>query len=763
MKALKWIALGIGALLVIAVAVVGYGLATFDPNDYKPRIAELVKQQTGRTLAIDGKIGLTFFPRIGATVGKVTLSEPNRPAVFARVDEAHVAVALWPLLSKRVVVDRVTLKGLAADLVRYKDGHTNFDDLTGHATAPAKPGEPPPRPAGAPPAVDVGGIEMANAAIGWRDEGDGTDVRLTNLNLKTGRLASGVPGALELATKIEGAKPKASLQFNLDTRYRIDLETRVAALSSLDARLAGDAEGMSGLDARLKASAIDLDQKTGRTTVSGLELTAKTKDGLDAKASVPGLEIGADQTKSQAISADVAMSTPERTASAKIRLAPFSIKGSQVHLSQLDVDVAAKQPDLSVQGRVTTPVAVDLDKRQAELSRITGDLALSGKNIPPNAKAVVSGAARADWGAQSAHAELAVKLEDSNVEAKVAVAHWSHPAITFSLVADRLDVDRYVPPATRAGASGGGPAGAPAPAGGGPAEQPFDLSPLKTVNATGSVKIGALQVSNVKASRVALAIKAAGGKLDISPITANLYEGTLAGSAFVNANTNGFAVKQQLAGVSVGPLLRDVADKDLLEGRGAVTLDVTTAGNTASALKKGLAGTANAVLKEGVIKGIDIVGAIGVAQTLLGSKHLDQEAKSGAQTGFTELTASFVIKNGVAHNEDLQARSPVLKLTGRGDVDIGEGTLDYTASATITSAVTSLAGKDIAQLVGIAVPVRATGPLANPKYTVDVGSIVTGVAKDTLQRELRRRLAPDKPGGKDDPADMLKGLFGRPN
>ena len=45
----------------------------------------------------------------------------------------------------------------------------------------------------------------------------------------------------------------------------------------------------------------------------------------------------------------------------------------------------------------------------------------------------MSGGALADWGAQSANAELAVKLEDSSIDAKVAVAHWSTPAITFSI------------------------------------------------------------------------------------------------------------------------------------------------------------------------------------------------------------------------------------------------------------------------------------------------------------------------------------------
>ena len=124
------------------VAVGAFFAATFDPNAYKPRIVDLVKQQTGRTLTMDGKIGLTFFPKLGAAVDKVTLSEPNGTRAFARVEEARVAVAILPLIRKQVVVDRVTLKGLVVDLVRYKDGRTNFDDLTGQPARPDKPSEP---------------------------------------------------------------------------------------------------------------------------------------------------------------------------------------------------------------------------------------------------------------------------------------------------------------------------------------------------------------------------------------------------------------------------------------------------------------------------------------------------------------------------------------------------------------------------------------------------------------------------------------------
>jgi AsmA protein len=765
MKALKWILLIGGGLVVVVIVAVAIFAATFDPNQYKPQIVDLVKDRTGRTLTMDGKIGLTFFPRIGAEVEKVALSEPKSAKPFARIEEARVALALLPLLRKQVIVDQVTLSGLAVDLARYKDGRTNFDDLLGEKK-PEKPAPKAEAPAGPPLAIDIGGISLRNANIGWRDESDGTDVRLSNLNLKTGRIASGVPGQLELAAKIDGRQPQVALQVNLDTSYRLDFETQGLALSALDLKAAGDAPGLAGFDARLKGDTVDYDPQAGRIDLAGIELAAKSKDGLDAKLSIPKLQLAPDRAESKAITGAVKLAKPGQAIDAKLALSALEAKGKQIQFARLEVDLDAKTGDLAVQGKLGTPVTLSLDTKQIQLPGIAGDLAVSGPNIPGKSlKAAVKGGARADWGKRNANAELALKVDESNIQAKVGVANWAQPAVNFDVVADRLNVDRYFPPA-KPGAAPAGGAGAPA-GGGAAAEKPIDLAALKTLNATGNVKVGALQVQNIKADNVAAGIKAAGGRLDVSPMSASLYQGTLAGAAAVNANNNSFALKQTLAGVSIGPLLRDAANKDVLEGRGNVALDVTTAGNTVTALKKALGGTANVALKDGAIKGIDVAGTIRQARALLGSKGaLEQAAKGGQKTDFTELTASFAIKSGVAHNEDLKAASPLLRLTGAGDIDIGESRMNYLAKATLVATSTGQGGKDAAQVAGVTVPVKVTGPFDAPSFSVDVGALATEAAKDALQRELERRLGGGAKAGQPQPGgtgveDALRGLFGR--
>ena len=775
MKALKWMAWIAGGLVLLAIVVVAIVAATFDPNQYKPQIVDLVKQQTGRTLTIDGRIGLMFFPKIGAEVEKIALSEPKGTKVFAKVEEARVALALLPLLSKQVIVDQVTLSGLAVDLVREKDGRTNFDDLLGDKKSET-PAAKPEAPAGPPLAIDIGGISLKNANIGWRDERDGTDVRLANVNLKTGRIASGVPGTLELAAKIEGRQPQANLQVNLDTGYKIDFATQAIALASLDLKAVGDAPGLAGLDARVKGDTVDYDPAASRIDLAGVELAAKSKDGLDAKFSIPKLRLAPDRAESKAITGEVKLVKPQSRIDAKLALSALEAKGKEIQFSRLDVDLDTKQGELAVQGKLGTPVTLNLESRQAQMPGIAGDLALSGPNIPGKSlKAAVKGGARADWGKQNANAELAVRLDESNIQAKLAIANWSQPAVNFDVVADRLNVDRYFPPAKpgQKGASGGAAAGGSVAGGGGggvagggtPPEKPIDLAALKTLNATGTVKIGALQAQNIKAESVNVGVKSAGGRLDVNPLSANLYQGTLAGTAAVNANNNSFAVKQTLAGVSVGPLLRDATGKDLLDGRGNVALDVTTAGATVAALKKALGGTANVAMKDGALKGIDIPGAIRSAQAMVGSKRaLEEQAQGGKKTDFSELTASFAIKNGIAHNEDLKAASPLLRVAGAGDIDIGAGRLDYNLKATIVATSTGQGGKDRSQVAGVTVPVTISGPFDGLKYTVDVAALATEAAKDALQRELERRLGGGKPGqaqGSGGVEDALRGLFGR--
>src|SRR2546426_7092562 len=260
--------------------------------------------------------------------------------------------------------------------------------------------------------------------------------------------------------------------------------------------------------------------------------------------------------------------------------------------------------------------------------------------------------------------DFTARLDESSIRGKLAMARTAQPSYRFDLDIDRLNLDRYLA------------AGESKP------DAAVDLSGLKGLNAQGQLQVGALQVQGLKLSRLKAQLKAAGGRAEISPHSASLYEGELSGALSLDGNANRIALKETFSNVSIGPLLRDLARQDRLEGKGNVALELAAAGATASAMKRSLAGTAKVRLRDGAIKGIDIAELLRKARAAAG-RQSGQAADSKERTDFSELSASLSIKNGVAHNEDLDIKSPLLRIGGSGDIDIGRSTINYVAKASI--------------------------------------------------------------------------------
>jgi AsmA protein len=232
-------------------------------------------------------------------------------------------------------------------------------------------------------------------------------------------------------------------------------------------------------------------------------------------------------------------------------------------------------------------------------------------------------------------------------------------------------------------------------------------------------------------------------------------------------------------GVSVGPLLHDLSSTDTLEGKGNVTVNVTAQGNMVSALKKALNGSAAVKVTDGAVKGIDIAGTIRKGQSMLGNlkgQPVQQQTDARQRTDFSELTATFDIRNGIARNNDLSIKSPLLRVGGAGAVNIGEDTLDYTVKASLVATAAGQGGKERADLRGITVPVRVSGPVASPSYHLDFNAMVTDAARqkveDAITKKLEERLG-GRPAGTDAGKpqegqsgrraieESLRGLFGK--
>jgi AsmA protein len=301
------------------------------------------------------------------------------------------------------------------------------------------------------------------------------------------------------------------------------------------------------------------------------------------------------------------------------------------------------------------------------------------------------------------------KLDGAPLKAKVEIADLSPLKAKFEFDAARINLDRLFPPERRDADQ----------------NQAIDLSVLKGKTVTGKAAIGALVYRRATLENVKAEVKLAGGKLEVSPHSANLYGGTLAGALSVDADGNRIQVQEKIQNVAVGGLLRDVTQKDFIEGRGDLALDLDARGASVAALRKALAGNAKVEMKEGAIKGVNLA-------------EVARKGGSAQKTEFSDLHATLKISKGVARNDDLRANSPLLKLTGAGNLDIGNNGIDYTARAAL--------------LRGVGVPVKVYGALDNPTYSVDYTGLAGGVVGGTADVVKK---------GAGSASDAIRGLFKR--
>ena len=741
-KYLKYGLWALGVLVLLLASVIAYIALTFNPNDYKPQIIQSVKDSKQRTLKLDGDIKLHFFPSIGVSLSKVSLSEFQSEQEFVSVDNASVSLKLLPLLARQLVVDDVAVSGVKAQVIKFRNGKTNLDDLMGkQAAAPAAP--VPAAEAATPMKFDIASVRLDKTDLSYRDETTGALYSVKELTLQTGRIASGAPTRMDFSAHIQSSKPRLDILAQIKTTLTFDLEKNQFQVQGLDLQANGSALDMSNLAVKASGDA-SAQPATQEFSMNKFALSAsgvKGKDRFEARLDAPELNL----TKNKFIATNIALNAKLDgvlgNLAAKLVLPAIEGNLRVFKVSSMQLDASLKQPEQSFDVKLSTPVTGSIEAQQFNLSDIKLALNATGDKLPGKTiNSELKGKAQADLGRQNIEVSLAGGLLQSQIKAALAVKNFTVPAIRYDLEVDQFDADPYLPKKTAAAASQGNSNKAEP-------EQPFDLSALKTLNLEGSLRIGSLKAANVKVAQLRMDVKARNGVVNIAPLSARMYQGSIDGKASINAATYGFSVNEKLTGIDVAPLIKDVADLDALEGKGNVVIDITTQGNTVGGLKKALNGKASVDLANGAIKGIDLVKLVQGIQRLSKDTRVETlGVNKNEKTTFSEFKANFKIRNGVAHNEDLAVKSTVLRITGKGDIDIGRDNMDYNAKVIFAKTEQGKTGT---------LPVSASGAFDNLKIKVDYSALLADVAKqriDEKKEDLRNK-------ARDELKKGLKGLF----
>jgi len=248
-------------------------------------------------------------------------------------------------------------------------------------------------------------------------------------------------------------------------------------------------------------------------------------------------------------------------------------------------------------------------------------------------------------------------------------------------------------------------------------------------------------------------------------VDGHTVSGTLAAEA---AGTPALKADVRARDVDIARVIARVSPSDLLSGKGDLDLKVTTRGDTPPALTQALNGEGVVRLRDGAVKGLDLNSSLREATAAV-RKALGKETGNAVKTkrtDFSEMLATFTIRDGVLDNRDLSLKSPLLRVAGAGTVDLVKGELDYGVKASLVATREGQGGADRSGVAGITVPVKLFGPLAAPQYSIDFASMLSA---DTLQRAIADpaaakeavRGAREQVKGVQDSVKDLKGLFGR--
>jgi AsmA protein len=241
----------------------------------------------------------------------------------------------------------------------------------------------------------------------------------------------------------------------------------------------------------------------------------------------------------------------------------------------------------------------------------------------------------------------------------------------------------------------------------------------------------------------------------MDPVSANLYQGRFEGKIKLDVRNDipRFSARKKLTGIQIEPLLKDMSGKARLRGTGDIIVNVSSQGLLEADIKRHLNGNFSLLFKDGAYIGFNLAQTIRKAT----GKAVSNEPQT---TDFAELKATGTIRSGVMDNKDLYLASPVLRVTGKGEVDLVKEDINYLLTTKIVGSLEGQGGSD--NLEGVAIPVRIKGKLDNPSPAVDLAAAVKANAGKKLEEKKQELL--DKAGDKLKDqlgSGALEGLFGR--
>ena len=632
---LKRLSLGIAALVALLVAAIVYVVVFIDPNDFKQELQTVASKQANVTLRLDGDISWSFFPWLGlelADVG-VALGSQQELVKFGKVE---FGLAIIPLLSQTVQVDRVKIIDLEANLSVDKQGTPNWST---NASAEVSTAEQNGSPAETDdsqvskepfslPNIQLDQLLVQNAQLQYRDEQNNMLLKTAlDLELNNVRWDEAWPMLLEIAVEKSDLAGQDKMQstVSLGANLSIFPEKEAFSLEGLTLKTETQAEFLpvSPLAASFIVKQVDFDLPQENVIIENAELSAL---GASLSTSINAYQVLSEPVFDGSLTLD--------------NLNPRDL------LNKLSIAL----PEMS---------------DETALTRLSAELSLSGST-----KKIQVSPFTLNLDQTTLNTTAQVNLEP---------LYWD-----IAIEGNALDVDRYLPPKSDSVENSPKEEVVVAEAGAEVVELlPVEL--IKQLNGRVSLELNDVTVLNLKLDSITAKSTQSNGLVKLEPLNVDLYSGRakLTANLDVRQQTPKINVYPDVKNIQIQPLLNDFMELEKIAGSTVVNGNLVLSGNTIDSLMASLSGDLLVEVNDGELVGMNLTKAVCEGIAVTRNESLEQSSFD-ENTPFERLTFPAHIVNGEISTPGLTISAVTLKVTGDGVISLPNSSLDYRTNIAFT-------------------------------------------------------------------------------
>jgi len=690
----KWIT-GIMVIVILVLILTGHViLLNYDFNDFKPKITEIIKKNTGREFTIAGDIDLKISLSPSLMVEGVSFQNApwgSRPEL-ARVKRLEVKAALIPLIRGDIEIKRLIVIEPDILIETDKSGKSNLEFKISEAADEKDPVQDDTTL----PVFLFNEIEILKGLLTYKDGQSGQIINV------------------ELDSFFATAKKSEN---------RIDL--------SLKGNYSGKTFEISGTTGRCAALADPKEEflleLTAKTDVASITLEGTIRDVLHGKGLDLIITASGDSISDLAEFADITGLPDIGPFSAK-----YKVSDHEGRITFENIDVMAGSMDLAeinLKGSVKDPLkqqGLDLDL-QIQGNDLANLQALTAESFPLKGPFKVNGRVSDPVPKRYKISNLIASLGENRLEGTLEMGlSGKRPKAKATLFSKKLDLRSLFENGkekgnTKKAASKSKRSDKVFP------NDPLPLDFLYLADARLKLQVQELLLPQLAFQNLKLNLNLKNGLLVINPLQAGMGGGVLDARLTLDKRKKVPFTEAsiKIEDLDLKQMLKNLERDEMIEGILDLEVTLNSRGNTPALMMAGLSGKVFAVMGEGRIDN-QYIGLLGAD---LNSGILRLVNPSKESTGFTKINC-FVnrldIKDGLAEVTALVMNTPLMTTAGEGQINLKTEKLDISLEPSPKKGVRGY-NLSFGELVK---PFRLSGTLANPSLSLDPtkASMVLGKA-----------------------------------